>query len=228
MAVAPAPVYTTGMEIGAGGACPESVGTAVICTGPPLKTISFAAFRYARSSIMSSPVVGAPASSRTLSSSAISFLSAGKTMVVSSAVVPSECRSTTCTRLNATRSATPACWRSDGKMALNRRPLAYRMPDSRGAVGSLTQLSSTASTTVAPKAIRRTADRSMSRGRAGVRLLIGAMGLGYHQMATVLPSSIAARDCLDKMVRAHKRIDMAKGCRSSVSHVTYFAKTAQR
>ena len=71
-------------------------------------------------------------------------------------------------------------------MALKRNPLAYRIPGSRGAVGSLTQLARATSTntnTAEPSAQRRSPERVLAC-KVGV-LLIGQWGLttagGYHR-----------------------------------------------
>ena len=145
-AFAPAPVYTTGMDTGAGAACPGTVGTAMICAEPE-KTVSPPAFLYARSSWSGSPVAGAPTESRMSRLIVTASTFAGKLIVVSMATVPSARRSTTRTRSNAMRSATPESLDISGKIALKRTPVANRGVSCLGAVGSPTQLSRTTSTT---------------------------------------------------------------------------------
>ena len=125
-AVAPGPVYATGIVTGAGATADADVGTAVTVTGPPLKTVSPAALMYARFKLSGSPLAGALGRSFTSSVNGNESVPAAKSTTVSIATVPSEWCSTIRTLSNGTMpaAATPAVAYAAGNCVCHAIPRA--------------------------------------------------------------------------------------------------------
>lgn len=99
---APGGTHATGISIGALAVEPE--GRALIAAGPPLKTVSPAAFTKAIASVSGSPESETVNGNGTLSVSATESAVDGKSTTVSFTTAPSSPRSVTRTRTNGTRS----------------------------------------------------------------------------------------------------------------------------